>query len=453
MESLFSADAATPGLPYWWRQESESPSGLPFELPSTSSELPAKTELLVIGAGYTGLSAAIAASDAGAKVVVVDAGVPGEGASTRNGGMFGAHPRLGLDTLSKKFGAETATAIFYEAQDAFNFTSDLINREKIDCQFDQCGRIQLAWTKAHFAAQQNQVQQLRSVSNMKLELVEKDQLSKEINSPCYFGAIRFPEHASVQPRQLHDGLLRAALDRSITLIQRCPLEQVSKQHSHYVALARNGKQIQADKVVMATNGYTQGKFDWFARRVFPLPSYLIATEPLSNNLISSLAPGRRMMVETRARHSYFRISPDGSRIIFGGRASMTPIQPMLAANRLRQSLIQIWPELDRVKLTHCWSGFTGYSFTHMPQVGQHQGLHFSMGYSGSGVALAPYLGAKAAYQALGDARGETAYQQSFVESRWYHRARKPHFLKPANLWYQQVIDRKEETVARRDAGD
>ncbi len=440
--SLFAADAAVPGTPYWWEESSVEPE--------FSSNLPDKAELLIVGAGYTGLSAAIAACDAGAKVVVVDASLPGIGASTRNGGMFGAHPRLSYTELSKKFSKQTAQGIFNEAQDAFEFTSNLIHSERINCHFEQCGRIQLAWTKAHLAAQRKQVQQLKLVSNMNLELVEQHELAKEINSPCYFGGIRFPDHASLQPRLFHDGLLEAALARGIPIIANCPIEQITQHHNRYIATSRTGDRLQAERVVMATNGYTQGKFKWFARRVFPLPSYLIATEPLSNNLLSSLAPGKRMMVETRARHSYFRLSPDGTRIIYGGRASMTPISTERAAMRLRQSLTEVWPELKNVKLTHCWSGFTGYSFNHMPHVGSHNGLHFSMGYSGSGVAIAPYLGAKAAYMALEDERGTTAYQQSNFRTRWFHRTQRPHFLIAANSWYQYIVDRLDNAVAARD---
>jgi len=440
--SLFTASASNLGTPYWWED------GAP--LPELSNALPDKAQLLIVGAGYTGLSAAIAASDAGAKVVVVDAGIPGHGASTRNGGMFGAHPRLAFSKLAKAFSHDAAAGIFNEAQTAFDFTSGLIRDENIDCQFEQCGRVQLAWTKSHSAAQRVQVSELQRVCNMNVEFVEADELASEINSPCYFSAIRFPDHASLQPRQFHDGLLSAVLRRGVQVIQQCPIAQIKNVKAEFIATSETGQQLRAEKVVMATNGYTQGKFEWFARRVFPLPSFLIATEPLSSNLLRSLAPGKRMMVETRAQHSYFRISSDGSRLIFGGRASMTSLSTEQAAKRLRKSMCEVWPELSSVKLTHSWSGNTGYSFSHMPQVGTHDGMQFSMGYSGSGVALAPYLGAKAAYLALGDKRGDTAYQQSQIESRWFHRSHVPHFLKPANFWYKNAIDQLENITASRD---
>lgn len=440
--SLFTSDVQQLGTPYWWED------GAP--LPDLPSQLPNKAELLIVGAGYTGLSAAIAAHDAGASVVVVDAGVPGCGASSRNGGMFGAHPRVGMSDLAARFGEQTATGIFNEARDAFDFTSNLIKNEGIECCFDQCGRIQMAWTEAHFKAQRELVAALRSATSMNVELVSHEQLKAEINSSCYFGAIRFPDHASVQPRQFHDGLMSAVLQRGIQVVQQCAIQSIEKKATHFVAKAENGTRLVAEKVIMATNGYTSGKFGWFYRRVFPLPSFLIATEPLSSNLLDYLAPGRRMMVETRARHSYFRISPDGTRVVFGGRASMRAISAEHAAKRLFATMTQIWPELTDVKLTHSWMGNTGFTFTNMPQVGTHNGLFYSMGYSGSGVALAPYLGAKVAWQALDDDRGRTSYGNTAFKTNWIHPVAKPHFLKAASLWFDTAVDRQQDSQARRD---
>lgn len=206
----------------------------------------------------------------------------------------------------------------------------------------------------------------------------------------------------------------------------------------------------AGKVIVATNGYTQGRLGWFRRRVFPVPSFLIATEALPDDLLARLAPGRRMMVETRARHSYFRLSPDGTRILFGGRAAMVPVSPERAAATLHATMTGIWPELAEVRLTHSWSGFTGFAFSHLPHVGAHEGLHFAMGYSGSGVALAPYLGMKCALQALGDPAGGTAYSRTPFATRPFHAGGKPHFLRLADPWFRQVIDRRQDRAARPD---
>jgi len=196
-------------------------------------------------------------------------------------------------------------------------------------------------------------------------------------------------------------------------------------------------------VILATNGYTPPGFRWHQKRVFALPSFLIATEPLSQNLLGQLAPGRRMMVETRARHSYYRLSPDGTRLLFGGRAFMRPVAPEIAAKRLFETMCDIWPDLEGTRLSHAWTGNTGYSFSHMPQVGEVGGMHYALGFSGSGTVMAPYLGAKVAYRALGDARGKTAYADTPLKTHWLHPFRRPYFLTAADLWYHHWVDRWE----------
>jgi glycine/D-amino acid oxidase-like deaminating enzyme len=110
----------------------------------------------------------------------------------------------------------------------------------------------------------------------------------------------------------------------------------------------------------------------------------------------------------------------------------------------------IWPELSEVRLTHSWSGFTGFAFSHLPHVGVNEGLHFAMGYSGSGVALAPYLGMKCALQAMGDPGGETAYACTPFPTRPFHGGGQPHFLQLVDPWFRHVVDARQDRAARRD---
>ena len=421
------------GRPYWW---ATPPS-------ETSDPLPNKVDLLVIGAGYTGLSAALAAADCGASVAVVDAGVPGAGASTRNGGMFGAHPRLSWDALEKMFGADVADGVFAEANVALRWAEELIAREGIDCDLQRTGRIQLAWTKAHFARQKALAARVREKSDVAVEIVERADLGGEIGTGRYHGGLLFPEHGAVDPAKYHAGLLAAVRRRGVPVVAHAAVHAVGDG----VETAKG--RVAAGKVVLATGGYTPAAFRWHQRRVFPLPSFLIATEEIDPNLLGHLAPGRRMMVETRARHSYFRVSPDGKRVLYGGRASMVPVALDKAAARLKATMAEVWPELEEVGVTHAWTGNTGYSFTHMPHVGAAEGMHYALGFSGSGTVLAPYLGAKAAYQALGDARGETAYSRTALRGSWMHRFARPWFLYPANAWYRGWVDGAENRAARR----
>lgn len=436
--TLFAPDAAPIGRPYWWDN---------IEFPTLDGPLPKTAELLVVGAGYTGLSAAIAAHDAGARVVVLDAGQPGKGASTRNGGMLGAHPRLGWDTLAKRYGEPAADALFSEAAGALNWVKKFLQAEEIECDFEETGRIQLAYTFGHFENQKRLADQLNEKSGAPARTLEHHELPDEIATPQYKGGLVFPDHGGLDPAKYHLGMLSAVLKRGIPIVAECPVRSCLKTTGgHRIATPKG--EVSADKVVLATNGYTTDAFRWFAARVFPLPSYLIATAPLSPNLIGELAPGRRMMVETRARHSYFRVSPDGSRIIFGGRASIVNIDLERAAHRLRQTMGEVWPQLKDVRLSHVWTGNTGYSFGHMPHVGEREGIHYAMGYSGGGTVLAPWLGRKAGLRAIGHPEGASAFEAPKLEGRWFYQGGRPLFLDAANLWYRYWVDGKENRESR-----
>ncbi|MEM7076695.1 MAG: FAD-binding oxidoreductase [Pseudomonadota bacterium] len=426
------------GTPWWW--EAARPE-------TTQAELPRRCDVAVIGAGYTGLSAAIAAQGSGARTVVLEAGVPGQGASSRNGGMFGAHPRLPLAQLARAFGPELADAILAEAAPALDWAKGLIEAEGIACDYQQTGRIQLAWTPAQARAQHDLAREIRSRTKVQVELRDRAGLRQDIETERYHGALVFPEHGAVHPAKYHRGLLRAAERHGVQVVSHAPVQALDRQgHRHRVRTPQGD--LLAERVVLATNGYTTRPFSWHLRRVFPLPSYLIATEELPANLLGHLVPGRRMMVETRARHSYFRLSPDGKRILFGGRAAMQDIPLPLAAERLRLTMAEIWPDLSDARVAYVWSGYTGFSFTQMPHVGMRDGIAFAMGYSGSGTVMAPYLGAKAGWLAAGDARAETAYMHTHFSRHPLHPFEKPYFLRAADLWYRHWVDARENRQAR-----
>lgn len=431
---------AESGFPYWWEALKHTPT------PGDSLP-PDTTDLLIIGAGYTGLSAALAARSCGAAVAVVDAQTPGTGASTRNGGMFGAHPRLGWPRLAAQFGQDVADALFAEAVPAQDFVRGLITDHQIACDFQPTGRIQLAWTRSHLAGQHRLADDLRSKSPVRVRTLDRAALADEINTECYFGGIVFQDHAALHPAKLHRGLWQAVLTSGATVTANAPVTALDRTPSGFTATTPSG-QIRATKVILATNGYTRSPFLWHMARIFPVPSFIIATEELPADLLDHLAPGRRMMVETRTRHSYFRLSPDGRRILFGGRASLRDIPLDLAAQRQHATMCEVWPELAGVRLSHVWTGNTGYSFTHIPHVGEMGGLHYAAGYSGSGTVLAPYLGAKAAFRALDDARGHTAYARTPLKRHWLHPTRTPHFLHAADLWYRTWVDGWENRQRR-----
>lgn len=426
MNSSISVD------PYWWGTQLKSFSDNP--------PLPGNIDILVVGAGYTGLSAARVAHDLGSRTVVVDAGEAGKGASTRNGGMFGAHPRVSWKELSLNFGEDTADKIFAESSEALFFVKDFIRDESIECDLDPVGRIQLAWSEGDFEKQNNLARVIQSKSDVKVKLVKRSELSQEIKTNRYYGGLLFKEHCGINPAKLHSGMIRALTSRGVPILQNMPVLSIKREYGGFRVQFLD-QDVLVNKVIMATNGYTVNDFSWYKRRVVPVPSFLITTEELPLELIKELSPRGRMMVETRAKYSYYRLSPDKKRIIFGGRAAIKPIALSLAARRLKASLDDIWPEVKSYKVTNVWTGNTGYSFNHMPHVGCKGGIYYAMGYSGSGTVLAAYLGAKVAFMASDDPRAKTAYSKTKLRTSLVHFFEKPYFLSLLDFWYQNVIDR------------
>jgi glycine/D-amino acid oxidase-like deaminating enzyme len=196
--------------------------------------------------------------------------------------------------------------------------------------------------------------------------------------------------------------------------------------------------VKARQVLLATNGYSGPLSPWHRRRVIPIGSYQIATEPLGADRVRALIPHGRNIVDSRRVVVYFRPSPDGERIIFGGRAALAEKNPIACVPRLRQMMDRIFPQLKSVGVTHAWVGWVAYTFDTLPHLGRHGGMYYCMGYCGQGVPLAPYFGKRIGQQMLGLKEGRTALDGLPFPSRPYYYG-KPWFLAPSVFAYR-VID-------------
>ncbi len=427
--------------PYWWE------AGRP--MPAFAAEPPPHSELTIIGGGFTGTSAALTAAQKGVGVTVLDAGLPGQGASTRNGGMIGAPHRPGFVKELRTYGDALAGELVREGLQAYRYTRELYTASDMETGFQETGRIQFANTRAAFEAMKKRLALLNAIQDQGIRVIEREELAAHTSSTIYFGALLYPDHGGVHPRMAHDSLLARAIAAGATFCANTPVTGIEASASGF-RLRLGDREITTDRLIIATNGYTSPFGRFIARRIFPVPSFIIATESLPDGVIDRVAPGRHMMVESRARHSYYRPSPDGKRILFGGRAALTPISPELAARRLHQTMAQIWPEAADWRITHSWQGFTGFTFGMIPHVGVRENIHFALGYCGNGVAMSPWLGHKVALRALGDPAGDTAFARTRFDARPYHLGGAPWFMRLASPWWRFVIDTLETRQAARD---
>lgn len=427
-------------IPWWW--EAAPP------VDRSETEIPARTDVAVIGGGFTGMSAAIQLARAGRSVAVLDTGDPGSGASKRNGGMIGSGHRIGLAMLEKRYGRERGIAVLKEGLNALAYTTQLIEDEGIDCGFTRCGRFRGAWTTGAYDAMARDIETLTGLIGLEAVMVPKAEVRNEVATDKYQGGCIYLQHGGLHPGLFHQGLMDRAETAGTRVLGRTPVTHLERDGKGFRLGTPRGEII-AGKVIVATNGYSGPLLPHFRRRIVPVPSYVIATEELGENRVKALFPSGRMIVESRARHCYYRPSPDGKRVLFGARPAAHHIAPEKSGEINRRILVDLFPELKDVAITHSWLGNTGMSYDDIPHLGRLErgpleGLHFALGYSGSGVAMAPYLGYRIAHKILGDAEGETAFDglpHPAVPFYWGW----PWFLPFVSAWYR-IKDLREGSV-------
>ena len=268
--------------------------------------------------------------------------------------------------------------------------------------------------------------------------VPRERQHEELGSAGYFGGAVVPDHAAVDPARLHAGLLDMADGLGVVTRGRCEATHIARDGGGFTVQA-GGARIAARHVLVATNGYSGPLWPWLQRRVIPIGSYMLATEPLAPGVAAQLIPKGRMITDTRRVVIYVRLSPDGTRLIFGGRAALAETDPMRSLPRLYRMMLDMFPGLAGVGVSHAWNGFVAYTFDHLPHTGVREGVHYAMGYCGSGIALSLFYGMRAGQRILGRPEGITALDGLAFRTRPLYGGR-PWFLAPSILGYR-IMDR------------
>ena len=424
--------------PYWHDQIGA--------LPTLQTGLPKTVDVLVVGAGYTGLSAAITTARGGRSTLVLEAEDPGYGCSSRNGGQISTSVKPSLAKLAAKFGMERARGIRREGANALKWIGDFVTAEGLDCDFRRVGRFHAAHTPEHYETLARDAAVLRHEEGIESFAVPRHEQRSQLGTDAYFGGVVFSAHCSLHPGKFHRELLRLALGAGAQVVGQCRVTQIVRTTSGFRVETAKGA-VEAREVIVATNGYTTALMPWLQRRVIPIGSYIIATEELPEATIDRLFPGDRIASDTCKVVYYYRASPDRKRVLFGGRVSASETTPLAGAARLRQDMCRIFPELEGVALSHAWSGTVAYSFDELAHTGVHDGVHYAMGYCGSGVSMAPYLGMRAGQKVLGLREGITAFDGLPFPTRPLYQG-KPWFLPAAVAWYRWKDQRQFRKALR-----
>ena len=377
--------------PYWW--EATPPVSTPQVAVAKACDA------VIVGAGYTGLSAAITLARAGRSVQVFDKLRPGEGASTRNGGMASGSVRPGLSEMTRSFGEERAMGILHESKLAREDLARFIRDENIACDFTLTGRFTGADSPAAYERLAREADTLRRELKIDVRAVPRAEQRDYLGTDLYHGGLARDDIGGLHPAKLHRGMMEVALKAGVVVHgETAVLGQVPQGDGFAVSTARGT--VQARNVIMGTNGYTDGADKWLRRRLVPVRSRIIATAPLSGNLMRQLMPKGVMCGDTRRLHYYFRPSPDGTRILYGGRDGNVAGEGNGATNLLKRGLVQVFPILSDVALTHSWYGHVAMNRDMIPRIFTRNGTGYAAGYCGSGVVWAPWAGRKAALQVL-----------------------------------------------------
>jgi glycine/D-amino acid oxidase-like deaminating enzyme len=424
-KSIFAKDFKS--KPYWW--EGFQPAALP------DINLPKDVAVAIIGAGYAGLHAAIELASHGVEALVLDAAEPGFGASTRNGGMVSGGVNVGKRMLNKALTPDQARPFLNDAMDAFTHIEDFISNNTIDCGWHKTGYFLGAWCNAHFKSLSAKIGPLNDEADSNAYMVTRQEQHADIGSNYYHGGMVVTRAAHLHPALYYQGTLAIAQKAGVAIASRTPVNGLTQNSDQSWTVKTPRGTLRAGHVIIATNGYTGDVTPQLKRRVVPVGSYIIATEELSPEVISSCSPRNRSFADTRRVLTYYRPSPDGRRMIFGGRARFGFSDPTETAPLLYRFMIDRFPQLKGSKITHAWTGNVAFTFDELPHMGKCEGLHFALGCNGSGIATMSYLGRQIALKIIGKSNHQIAFDQpEFPTHPLYHG--NPWFLPLVGAWFR-----------------
>ncbi|HEY8613953.1 MAG TPA: FAD-binding oxidoreductase, partial [Roseomonas sp.] len=290
---------------------------------------------------------------------------------------------------------------------------------------------------------------IEKATGLHASMLPRERQREALGSDHYHGGMLAEATGSLHPGKYARGLAAAAAAAGATLVDSTRVEGIAPEGGGFALRSSRGT-LRADAVLVTTNGYSldaQGgsAMPWLARRLIPVGSYIIATEPLPTGTIDRLFPGRRMISDTKRVLNYFRPSPDGTRVLWGGRASFGPTTPEIAAPVLHGFMTDVFPELRRVRITHSWTGNVAFTFDFLPHLGTQNGIHYAAGCQGSGVAMASYLGHRAGLRIAGAENESFALADlPFPTAPTY--GGRPWFLPLVGGWYR-LRDRMDRIAA------
>jgi glycine/D-amino acid oxidase-like deaminating enzyme len=409
--------------------------------PDPARPLPTSVDVAVIGAGFTGLSAARTLARGGANVAVLEAQTVGWGASSRNGGMVLTGLKLGVNKLISHYGRERTRQMYAASLATIDCVEEIVGDEQIDCDFSRCGHLEVACKQKHFDDYARQAEVIAREFNHQLRIVPRNELQSEIGSSIYYGGMVDEVSAGLNPARYVAGLALAAMKAGAAIFENAfvvKIEREARQGMQGWRVATSRGTVWARDVFVGTSGYTGSATPALRKKLIPIGSYIITTEMLPQALAQELSPRNRMIYDSKNYLYYYRLTPD-DRMLFGGRAAFFPETKdsiRQSAEILRSGMLDVYPQLRDVRVEFVWGGTLDFAFDIMPHAGQMDGIYYAVGYAGHGVAMATWQGQQIAKMIAGEKTENPFVGIPFPGAPLGLYNGKPWFLPFAGAWYK-----------------
>ena len=359
-----------------------------------------EADVAVVGAGFTGLSAALELRARGFTVAVLDQGTVGWGASGRNGGQICTGFAPGLGPLEAALGRQATKACFAVSEEAKELIIDRITRYGIECDLKP-GQLVCAPKARHMAHLAEEHETLARYGYTGTRLLSKSELEDRLDTSAFCGALKDDGASHFHPLNYAIGLARGLKSEGGQIFENSKVTAVSDGVGPMVVTARG--EVRARFIIMACNAYMAGLMPRIESRVMPVASYVVTTEPLGDNRARSLIRDDEAVADANFVVDYFRLTAD-RRLLFGGRASYSSIHPKDLARNMRPRLLRVFPQLADVRFDYAWGGHIGITYNRLPDVGRiGDKLYYVQGFSGQGVALSGIMGKLMAEAIAGEA--------------------------------------------------
>lgn len=366
-------------------------------------------DVVVVGAGFSGLAVASGLARSGLSVLVLEEKTVGYGASSRNGGMVGpSFHELGMVGLTRKYGEEKARSIMRAGIEALDYCQDLFSSEGFDCAFRMTGRFRGARSEAHLRSMIAECKRLNASVGLPYEVVEPSDLHHHTGSRAYKGGVVYPRDGGLHPKRLVNSLASRAEAAGAHIQANTPVMGIMRDGKGF-QVAIPSAVLAARHVVVATNGYSDRRVSVMNDRVVPIDVTVSATRPLGEERVRAMSPRFHMHGESGRIFIWSRPTPDHTRFIFGGRISNPSAPVHIQQQQIATAVRRLYPDLTAADFEQIWNGKIAYTTDHAPHLAQIDGIWLIGGYCGSGVTRSLYFADKLVRKMTGQPGSETAF--------------------------------------------